>query len=88
MGIGALQPMHLLVLFLIVGVVLIAPLVILILVLVARTRAAGATGAPSPTEMRKCPYCAELVRAEAVVCRYCGRDIGSLNAAQGRGISV
>lgn len=41
--------------------------VLLIIMLINKSRVAKAS--------RQCPHCAETIKREASVCRYCGRDV-------------
>jgi hypothetical protein len=50
-----------------------------------RTRPAGKRSAPLgivPMEERKCPYCAEMIKAEAIRCRFCGSDLSATHSTQ------
>jgi hypothetical protein len=55
---------------------LISPFIacIVLLVMPVNTRALDRINVATGSS-RKCPFCAETVKAEAIVCRYCDRDI-------------
>ncbi len=55
---------------------LVWPIALVHILLTPRPTAVADAQVLAGGEHRKCPFCAELVRTEAIVCKHCGRDIG------------
>ena len=55
--------------------VLLGPLGLILALVVSKNVPQVEQQALESGEMKKCPYCAELIKTEAIECRYCGTNL-------------
>lgn len=57
---------------------LLGPIGLLIMAVMPEDKTAIAEQAIATNQERKCPFCAELIKAEAKVCKHCSREVTPL----------